>query len=495
MIATWAIGEHATWADIEKRLAIAPFDIVVVVLLSRMTTDMVDIFKQKAEASSRITKGEALREGDLTKLTELKTIHEVFENKHASSEGTFICVHKAKVDQLVLTEYIISGVDDSAAAVADNSASSDGKAAASDYIEDCVQFAIVNLCLSTMRQRMEHINIAIARFAEVDTEYITAHHIDQVCDTLVRHKTAMMTGYFYNHSKAVERIATKANATMDRPFVQLMHQPRPWHCSASDLKHQGQINRSGGIEGLAGFPTYIITFAFYSKIQFPICDVPFFNDWNDAVAIEPTEHQSATMNYPSDFDDRLIDFKDLPKWPMNERGSAKVMYLGSMKMKKIDWSRWCPHVFQTCLWVGTSIPGQGSQAKFAWHGGGMKPTVQFGSALFLFVPVWIAIVCRFISEQVFSGFIHELHVKGKLQFVSPKLHDSGREKPMPQLHSRLHSRLRMSRTSQKVTVVTEKAAMEPQLHSRLHSRLRMSRTSQKVNVVTEKQKAKTAVEP
>jgi len=81
-------------------------------------------------------------------------------------------------------------------------------------------------------------------------------------------------------------------------------------------------------------------------------------------------------------------------------------------MKQIDWKRWCAHVFQTCLWVGTSVPGQGSQARFAVHGGGMKPTVQFGSAL-SFRPVWIAIGCRFYFGAGIFWFHSRASCKGK----------------------------------------------------------------------------------
>ena len=51
----------------------------------------------------------------------------------------------------------------------------------------------------------------------------------------------------------------------------------------------------------------------------------------------------------------------LPQWERNDEGSVHVPNLGNIKMKRVDWNRWCNHTFQTCLWLGTSIPSKASQ--------------------------------------------------------------------------------------------------------------------------------------
>ena len=52
----------------------------------------------------------------------------------------------------------------------------------------------------------------------------------------------------------------------------------------------------------------------------------------------------------SDLFREMIECVDVPEWTANDMGSAYVPKLGLIKMKKIDFERWCPFVIQTCLW-------------------------------------------------------------------------------------------------------------------------------------------------
>ena len=58
-----------------------------------------------------------------------------------------------------------------------------------------------------------------------------------------------------------------------------------------------------------------------------------------------------------------IDINLFPRWVNSDIGSARVANLGTVKMKRVDCSHWCPNTFQTCLWIGTAIPSRRSQER------------------------------------------------------------------------------------------------------------------------------------
>ena len=58
-----------------------------------------------------------------------------------------------------------------------------------------------------------------------------------------------------------------------------------------------------------------------------------------------------------------------PRWPLNDRGAPLVPSVGAIKLKAVAWDRsggaknWIPHVYQTPLWLGTSVPSKSSQKR------------------------------------------------------------------------------------------------------------------------------------
>ena len=58
-----------------------------------------------------------------------------------------------------------------------------------------------------------------------------------------------------------------------------------------------------------------------------------------------------------------------PRWPLNDRGAPLVPNVGAIKLKAVTWERangvknWIPHVYQTPLWLGTSVPSKSSQER------------------------------------------------------------------------------------------------------------------------------------
>ena len=61
----------------------------------------------------------------------------------------------------------------------------------------------------------------------------------------------------------------------------------------------------------------------------------------------------------------MIPLDSIPCWRWNDLGSAFVPNHGNAKMKPVDFERWFPHSFQTCVWLGTATPSHNSQQKAA----------------------------------------------------------------------------------------------------------------------------------
>ena len=149
----------------------------------------------------------------------------------------------------------------------------------------------------------------------------------------------------------------------------------------------------------------------------PITDVPYFDDWykefliragNDWCMQDPPvkslgtklSKRSQPELKPDDFEAHLVSFREMPSWTQNDKGSALVHNLGTLKMKNVCWDRWCPHVHQTCVWMGTSTPSRKPQLNAKGKAKGMKSTVQLGSVLFVFGSGRFAIGFRFNSERL-----------------------------------------------------------------------------------------------
>ena len=59
--------------------------------------------------------------------------------------------------------------------------------------------------------------------------------------------------------------------------------------------------------------------------------------------------------------DEMVLPHQVPRWDENSEGSSMVPNLGNVKMKPVDLNKWCQYCFQTCVWMGTSIPSMASQ--------------------------------------------------------------------------------------------------------------------------------------
>ena len=63
----------------------------------------------------------------------------------------------------------------------------------------------------------------------------------------------------------------------------------------------------------------------------------------------------------------ILDKQYEPCWPENKVGSDSAPYLGDIKML-FGWDSferwWFPGVFQTCLWLGKTIPSKKNQQRW-----------------------------------------------------------------------------------------------------------------------------------
>ena len=62
----------------------------------------------------------------------------------------------------------------------------------------------------------------------------------------------------------------------------------------------------------------------------------------------------------NDIFDELMNVNHMLLWDANRAG---VVNLGNVKVKKPDFQKWCACTFQTCVWLGTSIPSKSSQLR------------------------------------------------------------------------------------------------------------------------------------
>ena len=94
-------------------------------------------------------------------------------------------------------------------------------------------------------------------------------------------------------------------------------------------------------------PSYFLFFGYHQRIKIP----------------DPFPEMKRDWVLGADILEEMIPIEELPWWPENQRGTAFVPNLGSIKMKDVNWTKWIPNMFQTCFWLGTATPGRGSQEK------------------------------------------------------------------------------------------------------------------------------------
>jgi hypothetical protein len=188
-------------------------------------------------------------------------------------------------------------------------------------------FGTLELIMDNSRQRMERITIGIVDVRGSDIE---RSDIDAMVEWIVLDRIALLTGNFPHSREFVESLAMGAKAIHCEPMFQGV---KYWSRECGDWWHGSSS-------------TYFMLFGYYRSIKLP--DEGF-------VAIP------RGWSIGQDIWESLISMDDMPSWPQNDEGSVMVPNLGSIKMKDVDFGRWCQGTLQTCLWLGTAIPSYKSQ--------------------------------------------------------------------------------------------------------------------------------------
>ena len=135
-------------------------------------------------------------------------------------------------------------------------------------------------------------------------------------------RVAMVTGWFgIGNRVRLTELAKLSGATWKTPMYQEVS------CGERILVH----------------PSYIIIFGRYRKVTWPSAVAVFELGFFGRGLVSEME--------PAD---------DVPTWSLNRKGNIFVQGLGNVKMKIPDREKMPSHCFQTSVWLGASIPGQGS---------------------------------------------------------------------------------------------------------------------------------------
>jgi hypothetical protein len=192
------------------------------------------------------------------------------------------------------------------------------------------KFATVTMELDTSRQRMQRLVLGIVDLRDLDSR----HEVKELVAWIVKDRISILTGFFgHDVNHLVHYLAVAANAIYQRPLFQ-------------------GIQYNGNREHVGIYPSFFMFFGFHRRIQ----------------VADPIAEPPAHYTLGDDIWNEMIEEWRIPEWPVNDYGNPFCRDLGFIKTKGADWSKWIDHVFQTCVWLGTSTPGTGSQKKQLEYG-------------------------------------------------------------------------------------------------------------------------------
>ena len=180
---------------------------------------------------------------------------------------------------------------------------------------DQLRLCSLNLALDTTRQRLTQMNIGIIDVKDV----LSPEYLESLVAWIVMGRVSILTGNVGKNQNMVRR--------------GLAQWIKFWR-------------RSRGEWGWWARPTFFLCFGYFRSVTMAmLTSLPY--GWHIG----------------NDLFDEMINLDEMPQWPLNDMGSAFVPNLGSIKMKSINFERWCHNMIQTCLWTGTSTPSRSSQAR------------------------------------------------------------------------------------------------------------------------------------
>ena len=294
MLANWIVGRECDPVALAEKLNGAPFDVIVVVLTTAVTSR--DAIFQHLMRLTRERPGdeqwtaEVVQEKAVLRLT----------------EKVFAVIHRAKVRDCQWRSWLISREG-----VPPRKNRSRG-----------IGFGTLKLLMDTTRQRHSSWKLGVADARYVDSE----SHVAALAEWIVKEKLPIVTGVFCDRPSLIGKLATWSGAVSSMPLYQQLE----WHDEV--LVH----------------PSYFFLFGQYRAISWPL------------ESAEPPED----LPLGKDIWDGMIADARVPWWDHNVVVAPNAPNLGRVKMKPVDFAKWCPHTFQTCVWLGTATPSKNSQAQF-----------------------------------------------------------------------------------------------------------------------------------
>jgi hypothetical protein len=321
MISTWVVGNEAPVEALGRKLTMAPFDLTVVVLSTGVGPfDDVATFLHslsKAKQMQPLTVKE-MRDKGMDKVQLRHALH-MEKLVYRLDKRLYCFINKAKVTCVTSTGY---------------QSRSRGLST--------VVLATLHLTLNDKRQNMKDMTVGVVHVQGAMSE----GNIPELVEWIVTSRMAILTGYFGNNQKQWSQIAHDAYAILDEPFVQWMKVP------VDQITHNGY----------AGRPAFHLDKEEMATVAHP-SPFMFFGYYNTAVAAAATPIPEDWV-LGRDLFQELIGPLDMPAWEHNDDGSTEAQFLGKIKMKAIDFGRWCPGVIQTCVWIGTSQQGRGAGKRY-----------------------------------------------------------------------------------------------------------------------------------
>ena len=317
MIANWVVGQHAHPEDLARILEAAPFDCVVIVLttaaVAETNCNIALFLKDLVDARDRFERSLNMHPV-LAMVCAEKAVYS-FTSK------VYIAIHRAKVKGFTFVERSLPG----GSASLQSAASTQRTAVAESMTK-----GMLHLHMDQTRQRLKEFRLGI-----VDMKQGACSHVDELNAMeawIVSDRLAALTGWFGDNHAFVKEVAEQTKAIGCEPFAQWV------------TLDQNNCRSRGNTMTM---PNYFLLFGYYRKISVPHEEQGLGGHWKGG----------------RDLWYQAILHDSLPRWAHNDVGSPFVPHHGAIKMKNVDFDRWVDHVFQTCLWMGTSTPSKSSQAK------------------------------------------------------------------------------------------------------------------------------------
>ncbi len=305
MLTTWAVGVHCDVKDLCDALRGCPWTCVVLSLSTAV-----------AESNKLHTVLEALtiQPYELPDVSPYvpEDFPDILDEKLVLkiTAKIFIVVAKCKVTRCDLQKYVFDG----------------------DDAQSRPCFTTAALFLEATRQKFGQISVGIVDMrgpTGIAVGPSQSEDAAALANWIQKDKIAVATGFWGNDPQFVTDFAIKAHAVFEHPLFQGVH----------------DVYRS---RGPVAHPTWYLFFSYYKRIH-----------WKDCLYARIPEQ----WEIGDDIMGEMVQDYELPRWDMNETGSAFIHNLQSLKMMKVDWTKWIPHVFQTCVWIGSPMPSYSSQVK------------------------------------------------------------------------------------------------------------------------------------